>query len=435
MSDSNSSSWSLLDDTYQLIQVSDLDFNILYANLPARSFTGHPDRPYEGQKCYQYMMGADEQCSYCPMRQMNGRDACTIEVDNGTQVFTAKTKLIQWEGKPAFVEYATDVTTIRRAQQIFESQVRALMASIPDAQGVFHFDLTADYLISTNGVSSNLDQFQNQVPVDQTIDLVASFIPDDEMKAQFLAQFRRDALISAYHSGKTELQQELLSYYADLSIRWTRMTCRLIMNPNNGHLEAILYGMDISREYDYEKRIALAERENAALLERSKRDPSTGLYTKTAFADLVQEVLDKNCPASFALLFLDLDYFKAVNDTFGHLTGDRVLRSISRALQQLFSAEDCYLSRFGGDEYCVYFPGCTLAELTAKLEEMKRSLTRTITLDDTTVTTTASIGAVYCDAPVKEFTPLLKKADQALYSAKQHGRNQYCIRSLSDSDL
>lgn len=434
MSDFNSSSWNLLDDTYQLIQVSDLDFNMLYANLPARSFTGHPDRPYAGQKCYQYMMGVEEQCSYCPMRQMDGKDTCTVEIDNGTQVFTAKTKLIQWEGKPAFVEYATDVTAIRRAQQIFESQVRALMASIPDAQGVFHFDLTADCLFSTNGVSSNLDQFQNQVPVDKTVKMVANFIPDEKMKAQFLAKFCREPLIAAYNAGKTELYQKLLSYYADESIRWTQMTCRLIMNPNNGHLEAILYGMDISREQAYKERIAQAEQETATLLEQSKRDAQTGLYTKAAFAELVQDALDKAGNTTFALIFLDLDHFKDVNDTFGHLTGDRILRSVARALQQLFDAE-CYISRFGGDEYCVYIPDCTLADLTAKLEEAKTALTRTITLDDTTVTTTPSIGAIYGDEPVKEFMPLLKKADDALYAAKENGRNQYCIRKLSELSL
>lgn len=431
MSNSNSSSWDLLDDTYQLIQVSDLDFNMLYANLPARSFTGHPQRSYQGQKCYQYMMGSDEQCSYCPMRQMDGRDTCIVEVDNGTQVFTAKTKLIQWEGKPAFVEYATDVTTIRRAQQIFESQVRALMASIPDAQGVFHFDLTADCLFSTNGVSTNLDQFHKQVSVDQTTDQIASFIPNDKMKAQFLANFCRESLISAYNSGKTELHQELLSYYADQSIRWTRMTCRLIMNPDNGHLESILYGMDISREHAYEERIAQAEQENATLLERSKRDMLTGLYTKTAFADLVQGALDKNSHKTFALIFLDLDHFKETNDTFGHLTGDSILQKTSCALQQLFNS-DGYVSRFGGDEYCIYFPDCTIRSLTAKLEEMKLALTYTVALDGEEVTIMSSIGAVYCDTPVREFTPLLDMADRALYAAKANGRNQYCIRDQSD---
>lgn len=431
MSNSNYSSWDLLDDTYQLIQVSDLDFNILYANLPARSFTGHPDRPYKGMKCYEYMMGAKEQCPYCPMRQMGSSGTCTTEVDNGTQVFTAKTKLIQWEGKPAFVEYATDVTTIRRAQQIFEAQVRTLMASIPDAQGVFHFDLTADQLFSTNGVSTNLAQFQDPAPVDQTIASIAEFIPDHKMKARFLAQFQREALISAYHSGKTEVQQKLLSYYADQSIRWTQMTCRILTNPNNGHLEAILYGMDISREQIYEERIALAEQENANLLEQSRRDPLTGLYTKTAFADLVQEALDNNSHPAFALIFLDLDHFKEVNDTLGHLAGDHILRSTSRTLQRLFDTES-YISRFGGDEYCIYFPDCTVDSLTNRLEELRLALIRTNTLKEATVTTTSSIGAIYCDIPFKEFTTLLKNADQALYTAKQHGRNQYCIRKVSE---
>lgn len=425
------SSWNILDDTYQLIQVSDLDLNMLYANLPARSFTGHPDRPYKGHKCYQYMMGVDEQCPYCPMRQMDGKDECTVEIDNGTQVFTAKTKLIQWEGKPAFVEYATDVTAIRRAQQIFESQVRTLMASIPDAQGIFHFDLTADRLFATNGVSTNMDQFENAVPVDPTIEQIASFIPDDKMKAEFLARFCREAMLSAYQSGKTELRQELLSYYADQKIRWTRMTCRFIANPNNGHLESILYGMDISRERAYEERIAQAEQTNETLLERSKRDPQTGLYTKTAFADLVQEALDSSSHAAFALIFLDLDHFKDVNDTFGHLTGDHVLRKTSRTLQRLFD-EDSYLSRFGGDEYCIYFPNCTRESLTDKLEALKAALARTITRDGKTVTMTASVGAVYCDAPAKEFTPLLRAADQALYAAKETGRDRYCIRELAE---
>lgn len=434
MSNSDFSVWNILDDTYQLIQVSDLDFNILYANLPARSFTGHPDRPYKGRKCYQYMMGSEEQCACCPVRQMDGKDECTIEIDNGTQVFTAKTKLIQWEDKPAFVEYATDVTAIRRAQQIFESQVRTLMASIPDAQGIFHFDLTADRLFATNGVSTNMDQFENAVPVDPTIEQIASFIPDDKMKSKFLARFRREAMLSAYQSGKTELQQELLSYYADQKIRWTRMTCRFIANPNNGHLESILYGMDISRERAYEESIALAKQENETLLERSKHDPQTGLYTKTAFADLVQERLDRNSSPTFALIFLDLDHFKDVNDTFGHLTGDHVLRKTARTLQRVFD-EESYISRFGGDEYCVYFPNCTHKSLADKLQNLKIALTHTIMDDKNVVTTTTSIGAVYCDAPVREFTPLLRAADQALYAAKGKGRDQYCIRDLSEITL
>ena len=106
---------------------------------------------------------------------------------------------------------------------------------------------------------------------------VASFIPDNAMRQQFLQRFRRKPLQQAYRNGKSELQQELLSYYDDKSIRWTRMTARLIANPNTGDLEAILYGMDISREKNYEARIASAQQEKSALLELAQQDPLTGL--------------------------------------------------------------------------------------------------------------------------------------------------------------
>lgn len=111
----------ILDDTNQLIQISDCDtFSMFYANYPARVFTGHEHQEYKGQHCYQYMMGLDEQCPFCPMLDMHGQDSYETEIDNGAQVFSVKTKLIEWEGKKSFIEYATDITKAKRAQQIFE---------------------------------------------------------------------------------------------------------------------------------------------------------------------------------------------------------------------------------------------------------------------------------------------------------------------------
>lgn len=240
---------------------------MLYANHPARCFTGHPDRPFQGQKCYQYMMGLEEQCPFCPMRELGGQDSYTTQVDNGSQVFSVKTKRIQWEGQDAFIEYATDITAVSRAQQIFETQLHALLSSIPEAQGVFHLNLTQDQVLTMTGTSSNVEPLKTLLQVDALVESVASFIPDNAMRQQFLQRFRRKPLQQAYRNGKSELQQELLSYYDDKSIRWTRMTARLIANPNTGDLEAILYGMDISREKNYKARIASAQQEKSALLE------------------------------------------------------------------------------------------------------------------------------------------------------------------------
>lgn len=430
-SPSNSSlGWELLDDTNQLIQVSDLDFQMLYANIPARSFTPHADKPYQGEKCYHYMMGLDEQCPFCPMRQMKDSNDLLQEVDNGQQVFTVKTKRIFWDGKPAFVEYATDITTVRRAQQIFEAQIHALLESIPEAQGIFHFDLTADRTTATSGASRNMVLFETETPVDPIIQQIASFIPDDAMQKQFVSTFCRDALMKAYQNGQAEVGQKLLSFYDDQNVRWTKMTARLIMNPNNGHLEAIVYGMDISREQAYEERLATAEQQKADLLELTKRDVLTGLYTKAAFQALVESYFTAQPDSSFALIFLDLDHFKDVNNTFGHLTGDHVLRSTSRTLQRLFDA-DSYLSRFGGDEFCIFFPVSSEADLALRLEALRQALSRKVELGDAVVRLTASIGALLVDRQASEFLPLLQIADGALYTAKRNGRDQYIIRQLS----
>lgn len=207
---------------------------MLYANHPARCFTGHPDRPFQGQKCYQYMMGLEEQCPFCPMRELGGRDSYT----------------------------------------------------------------TQDQVLTMTGTSSNVEPLKTLLQVDALVESVASFIPDNAMRQQFLQRFRRKPLQQAYRNGKSELQQELLSYYDDKSIRWTRMTARLIANPNTGDLEAILYGMDISREKNYKARIASAQQEKSALLELAQQDPLTGLYSKTAFAEKTQAFLDSTPAAA-----------------------------------------------------------------------------------------------------------------------------------------
>lgn len=431
MSSTDFSSWDILDETNQLIQISDLDFNMQYANRPARAFALNTERPIDGEKCYRYMMGLEEQCPFCPLRQMDGQADLLAEVDNGNQVFTVKTKYIEWNGQKAFIEYATDITTVKRAQQIFEMQVHTLLNSIPEAQGVFHLNLTRDLVQNVDGISRNLESFHDIPTVNATIEQMASFIPEVPMQTAFLQRFCRDGLLHAYEHGKTEVYQTLLSYYDDQSIRWTRMTARIIANPTTGDLEAILYGVDISREKQFEEQIATAEQENALLREQNMRDPLTGLYTKAALAETVQQFLDTRQLSPFAVIFLDLDHFKEVNDTFGHLTGDHVLRDCSRTLQRLFDA-DSFLSRFGGDEFCIFYPNCSYNDLLARLNALLTQLARTIEIEGAAVAITTSIGAVYADTLPPEFLPLLNLSDKALYRSKQEGRNRFTVTKLSE---
>lgn len=249
----------ILDESDQLVQMSYLDdMTMVYTNATADRFRGGAES-HKGRKCYEYMMGRSEQCPFCPLLVRGGEKAAETEIDNGKQVFSVKTLLAEWKGRPAFVEYAADITASRRAQQGFENQMRTLLNSIPEAQGVMHFDLTDDRCITVGGsATNNLKSVEANVKVNKTLEQTFSFIPKTEERESIKEVFNRESLVKAYEEGRVELSREVESYFDDGSVRWARVTARIIQNPTNDHLECIFYGMDISDEV--EKRQALEER-------------------------------------------------------------------------------------------------------------------------------------------------------------------------------
>lgn len=240
---------SILNASNQMVQVSDLEtYTMLYANRAARIYTGHENQPYQGEYCYKYMMGREEPCPFCPMRKMKQDECQETEVDNGKEVFAVKTKVTEWNGKKIFIEYAWDITEPRRSQKIFETQMQALLGTIPEAQGIFHLDITSDECLSINGSSKNLDTMERKTTVDELVRQIAAFIPDEKGKEEFFHFFNREALRNAYKKGKVEIKKETDSYFDDGSIRSACITARFFMNPTTEHLECVIYGMDITEE-------------------------------------------------------------------------------------------------------------------------------------------------------------------------------------------
>lgn len=190
---------------------------------------------------------------------MNGTGSRETEVDNGHEIYAVKTKITEWNGKKVFIEYAWDITEIRRSQRIFENQMQTLVSSIPEAQGIFHLDLTSDMCLSINGASKNVESMEQKTPVDVLIRQIASFVPDQKGQEAFFAFFCRSALLAAYAKGNAEISKETESYFDDGKIRSACITARFFMNPSTNHLECVLYGMDISAEKEervrYEKHL------------------------------------------------------------------------------------------------------------------------------------------------------------------------------------
>ena len=173
--------------------------------------------------------------------------------------------------------------------------------------------------------------------------------------------------------------------------------------------------------------------ENAQLYEHLEnlaiRDGLTGLYLRRHMLDRLSEELSREIRRGRKLTFMmiDLDKFKQYNDSFGHMAGDIVLKSVAKILEEHFNRPGDLVCRFGGEEFCVLLPDTTKEEAKRMANEVRKTIeARDITLrrQKTQVTTSIGLATFPDDAKVKD--ELINKADDALYQAKEGGRNRVC---------
>ena len=155
-------------------------------------------------------------------------------------------------------------------------------------------------------------------------------------------------------------------------------------------------------------------------------DGLTGLANRFLFNDALSRAVDKRADGGkSAVLCLDLDQFKAVNDTLGHPVGDKLLCEVARRIEQCVDDDDL-IARLGGDEFAVLIKNAH--DITAIEERATRvieTLRQPMILDEMQVMTSASVGIAVSESGEMDAAELLKRADLALYSAKTNGRNRF----------
>lgn len=183
-----------------------------------------------------------------------------------------------------------------------------------------------------------------------------------------------------------------------------------------------------------ELRNALVQLEDAhhQLSESSRHDGLTELYNRTHFREAFEHLLSeaRNSCRPISLLMIDLDHFKKINDTYGHLVGDDCLRCTSNTMAEILAPYNALLARFGGEEFIAALPGMDLSQASAVAEELRQSLhDRPCVSGDLVIGVSASIGVHSVDIAAKDsIESALQVADQALYAAKAEGRD--CVRTL-----
>jgi diguanylate cyclase len=171
-------------------------------------------------------------------------------------------------------------------------------------------------------------------------------------------------------------------------------------------------------------------RHKRELLALSRTDSLTGLLNHGAWKDQL-EVEFQRCQCQqpgAAIALIDIDHFKSINDTFGHVAGDIVLRQLSKILKQNLRASDL-AGRYGGDEFCVILPDMPLAHAAQAMDALRDRFACLGYEQSPALKVSLSIGLAAFNPAHTDATLWLNDADQALYEAKSTGRNRVIYRA------
>ncbi len=228
----------------------------------------------------------------------------------------------------------------------------------------------------------------------------------------------REAVSRAFQEGG-DYEVEFQTVWPDGSVRWTASKGRVICDRAGVPVRTIGVDMDITDRKLLEEKL----RRDACY------DALTGLANRALFLERLSDLIARSNPqqCSFAVLFADIDRFKTVNDSLGHLVGDRLLVAIARRLEMCVPLTGT-IARLGGDEFAILLENISdISDATQVAELIHHQLSRPFNLNGQDVYTSASIGIALSSENADQIEDLLRDADTAMYRAKALGKARHEI--------
>lgn len=325
------------------------------------------------------------------------------------------------------VGVAEDVSEEQLAREKYRQEEKYRIALVGDALASYEIDIDHD-TITEKIIEKNRDMLAS---VGLTVNCrYSEFLrrwaeknvhPED--RQIFLQELDPGFLRRQYENGHQEVLCEYRSLNAEHEMIWCETTVYFITGGE--HLNGFVYVKNVEKKKNRE----------LELLRQSSIDPLTGLLNRAACLQRINEILMASPEQPGALLMIDVDDFKLVNDTFGHMYGDKVLAGIAYKLKTVFGG-NAVVGRFGGDEFVVFMPGISSDSVVyEKAQIVARELQSEQKEGDRTVKVSNSIGIVFCPRHGVRFQELYVKADTALQHAKKTGKSCYTVFGSSISEV
>lgn len=315
------------------------------------------------------------------------------------------------DGKRWIYASMTDITDIKEAEdRLLISEQRYRIISEQSQSIIFDYDIDTGKISYTGNYYEKFGNYP-----------VSDNFPQSALDLGFIYKEDETAFVELfnYHTSATKLRSaEIRIITGKGDYIWVEVTASLIHDSEGNAVKFIGKIIDI----DDQKRHLIS------LSLMAKTDQLTGLLNKTSASALINDEL-KRTTSMCALLVIDLDGFKKMNDTLGHLVGDKVLSDFAQILKKRYRSTDI-ISRFGGDEFTVLLKAIPDAEFVKnscrQIIELMRELK--YSSGETTLSITASIGIYYInEGDTQGFLSAYSKADQALYDAKSAGKACFSI--------
>lgn len=350
----------------------------------------------------------------------------TLIDERGAERYILRSKypVMGKDGRPDRVlSVARDVTGAYAAREDYLKEIQYLLRIKDDAYGAWLLDLTAWSIVEYRPNPATRERIARKDSIDDYLKYALKSLEDNDDARDFLRSFSPDTMLSMYRSGRRKADFEYRLVREDGRQRWVQLIVRLLLDPITSHLMAVVTLTDINS----------AKSAQSELIKAAEIDSMTGVLNHDATLGHIGRFLEgEGAGGSHALLMVDRDGLKNINDTFGHQTGDDIIIETARVLRGVFRDSDI-IGRVGGDEFLILMKNIGKPSLLRrKAAELLQSLQCICGPADNAVESTGSVGVSFYEGDGKTLDKLYAEADRALYKAKSEGRNRVVIYSGGD---